>query len=45
MLSILKCNNFVLEIGLFWAFPTNKIVPLDGIIPSNLEIRGKTLVK
>ena len=41
MLSILKCNNYVLAIGLFRAFPSKKIVPLDGIIPSNLEIRGK----
>lgn len=41
MLSILKCNNYVLAIGLFRAFPSNKIFPLDGIIPSNLEIRGK----
>ena len=40
MLSILKCNN-VLAIGLFRAFPSNKCFPLDGIIPSNLEIRGK----
>jgi hypothetical protein len=41
MLSILKCNNYVLAIGLFRAFLSNKIFPLDGIIPSNLEIRGK----
>ena len=41
MLSILKCNNYVLAIGLFRAFPSNKMFPLDGIIPSNLEIRGK----
>jgi hypothetical protein len=41
MLSILKCNNYVLTIGLFRAFPSNKICPLDGITPSNLEIRGK----
>ena len=41
MLSILKCINYVLAIGLFRAFPSNKILPLDGIIPSNLEIRGK----
>jgi hypothetical protein len=41
MLSILKCNNYVLAIGLFRAFPSNTFVPLDGIIPSNLEIRGK----
>jgi hypothetical protein len=41
MLSILKCNNYVLAIGLFWAFPSNKMFPLDGIIPSNLEIRWK----
>ena len=41
LLSILKCNNYVLAIGLFRAFPSNKIFPLDGIIPSNLEIRGK----
>jgi hypothetical protein len=41
MISILKCNNYVLAIGLFRAFPSNKFFPLDGIIPSNLEIRGK----
>ena len=41
MLSILKCNNYVLAIGLFRTFPSNKFFPLDGIIPSNLEIRGK----
>jgi hypothetical protein len=41
MLSILKCNNYVLAIGLFRALPSNKIFPLEGIIPSNLEIRGK----
>jgi hypothetical protein len=41
MLSILKCNNYVLAIGLFRAFLSNNIFPLDGIIPSNLEIRGK----
>ena len=41
MLSILKCNNHVLAIRLFRAFPSNKMFPLDGIIPSNLEIRGK----
>jgi hypothetical protein len=40
MLSILKCINYVLAIGLFRAFPSNKILPLDGIIPSNLEKRG-----
>jgi hypothetical protein len=33
MLSILKCNNYVLAIGLFRASPSNKIFPLDGIIP------------
>ena len=41
MLSILKCNNYVLAIRLFRAFPSNKIFPLHGIIPSNLEIWGK----
>ena len=41
MISILKCNNYVLAIGLFRAFPSNKYFPLDGIISSNLEIRGK----
>ena len=41
MLSILKCNNYVLAIGLFRAFPSNNFFLLDGIIPSNLEIRGK----
>jgi hypothetical protein len=41
MLSILKCNNYVLAIRLFRAFPSNIFFPLDGIIPSNLEIRGK----
>jgi hypothetical protein len=41
MLSILKCNNYVLAIGLFRDFSSKKIVPLDGIIPSNLEIRGQ----
>ena len=41
MLSIWKCNSYVLAIGLFRAFPSNKMFPLDGIIPSNLEIRGK----
>ena len=41
MLSILKCNNYVLAIGLFRTFPSNKMFPLHGIIPSNLEIRGK----
>jgi hypothetical protein len=41
VLSILKCNNYVLAIGLFRAFLSNKMFPLDGIIPSNLEIRGK----
>jgi hypothetical protein len=40
-ISILKCNNYVLTIGLFRVFPSNKMFPLDGIIPSNLEIRGK----
>jgi hypothetical protein len=41
MLSILKCNNFVLAIGLFRAFPSNNFFPFDRIIPSDLEIRGK----
>ena len=41
MLSILKCNTYVLAIGLLRAFPSNKMFPLDGIIPSNLEIQGK----
>jgi hypothetical protein len=41
MLSILKCNNYVLAIRLFRAFPSSKMCPLDGIIPSNLEKRGK----
>ena len=41
LLSILKCNNYVLAIGLFRTFPSNKIFPLDGFIPSNLEKRGK----
>ena len=41
MLSILKCNNYVLAIRLFQAFLSNKIFPLGGIISSNLEIRGK----
>jgi hypothetical protein len=36
MLSILKCNNYVLAIGLFRAFPSNKFFPLDGIIPSSM---------
>jgi hypothetical protein len=45
MPSILKCNNYVLAIGLFRVFPSNKFFPLDRIIPSNLEIRGKSLVK
>jgi hypothetical protein len=36
-----KCNNnYVLAIGLFRAFPSKNFFPLDGIIPSNLEIRG-----
>jgi hypothetical protein len=34
ILSILKCNNYVLTIGLFRAFPSNKI-----FITSNLDIR------
>jgi hypothetical protein len=33
MLSILKCNNYVLAIGLFRAFPSNNFFLLDGIIP------------
>jgi hypothetical protein len=32
MLSILKCNNYVLAIGLFRAFPSNKIFPLDDFV-------------
>jgi hypothetical protein len=30
MLSILKCNNYVLVIGLFRAFPSKFFFPLDG---------------
>jgi hypothetical protein len=41
MLSILKCNSYVLANGLFRPFPPTNFFPLDGIIPSNLEIRGK----
>jgi hypothetical protein len=41
MLSILKCNSYVLAIGLFRAYSSSNFFPLDGIIPSNLEIRGK----